>query len=466
MKKLLATLCLAASVPVMANTVYTNESVDHRNSNGDLFRAFRSLSSCLNWYHMPGEFNQLDGYLTYPRMTKIKIPKAADPTTLEKATGYGFFIDTHLSAPELQNTDEEKLKEKIASFVNNIVSRNKTDKKYAHYQDCPNLVEAKDISLSRMMVRNKTDVTTLESALNSTKPNSVVHIKKPDSMDVLSDAYYPVNLNLMYDLTNPETENIYAQTFNGAQKLNVGQTRFMIYGKERVYDASLTLRGEMSAKWVSELTTVDCKKENSNSSTNLSGGVNFAGSEFMPSMASMGTPSASLGLSQKKEVTVCLQKLLTRMADANSTLKFEFELDRNVNTENKFVTECDNGECHQMKLDTWIRITLLDMWVKSNFHVISQKLADGTFDHTVRPTGETKALINTSVSLGENFIIDVDIATPIILKNVKKEYPYANSTSERLQCFWNGFYNQSFDYEIDTKSSLMPITKECLGIKD
>jgi hypothetical protein len=461
MKKLLTTLCLLASAPLMASTVYTNESVDYKN-----FRAYRSLSSCLNWYHMPAEFNELSSYITYSKIQRVRVPKAGDPNSFENARGYGFFVDLQLTPPVLQNADEEALKLKIAKFVNGIVSRNKTDKKYAHYTDCPSYVDAKDITLSRLLVRNKTDVTTLKSAINSVKPNSALNIKKTDSIDILRDAYHPVDVSLMYDLSNPQTGSIFNQTFDGKQKTVVGESRFMLHGKERVYDASLTLTGEMSASWVSELTTVECKNSNSNSSTGLSGSLSMPGSQYMPSMQSFGNTNASLGLTEKREVSVCLQKLLTRMADAKSNLKFVFDIDRNIKMDNKFVTECENGECHQIPLENWIKITLLDMWVKSNFTVITQELANNTYSHTVKPSGDTRALINTSVNLGENFILDVDLATPVILKEVKQVYPYQNSTSQRFNCFWESYADQSFVYELDSKTSLIPVTKACNDLKD
>ena len=38
MKKLLTTLCLLASAPLLAQTIYTNDHVDHRNKQtGDTF---------------------------------------------------------------------------------------------------------------------------------------------------------------------------------------------------------------------------------------------------------------------------------------------------------------------------------------------------------------------------------------------------------------------------------------------
>lgn len=463
MKKLLTTLCLLASAPLLASTVYTNESVDYRTKTGEMFRAYRSLSSCLNWYHMPGEYNELNSDIYYRSLTKIKVPKQDEPGKFVNANGYGFYVDLQLSPPVLQNADEEVLKQKIATFVNNVVARNRSDKKFAHYADCPTSVEAKNISLSRMMVRNKTDVTILESSLNSVKPNSVINVKKADSIDVLSDAYNSANISLLYDLSNPETALIFAQTFGGQQKVNVGQSRFMIYGKERIYDATITLKGEMSAQWVSELTTIDCKNSNSNSSMGLNGGVSLPSSDFVPNPSN---PSASLSFNQRREVSVCMQKLLTRMANGKNGLHFEFEIDKNVNMENKFVTECENGECSQVKLDTWIRFKLMDMWVKNNFHVVNADISARVFEPVIRPTGETKALIDQKVSIGENFVLDVDLGSPIILNKIKREYPYVNSTSPRLNCLWNSYADQVFSFDLDPKRSLIPITRECFAIKE
>lgn len=451
MKKILTSMCLLISVPLMANTVYTNESVVHKN-----FRAFRSLSSCLNWYHIPAQFNVLEGYLPYKQMRRVTVPNVS-----EKQVGFGFFVDLHIAPPALHTNEEEELKQKIAGYINNVVNRNKSDKKFAHYADCPSFVDAKQVNLNRMLVRNKTDVTTLDSVINSVKPNSVVSINKPGNIDVLSDAYDPVNLNLMYDLSNPETQTIFENTFDGKQNLTLGQSRFMIYGKERIYDASLTLKGELSAQWISELTTVDCKKSQTESNLGLGGALNMPGVQYMPGMGSFG-PSAHLSVGEKKEVSVCLQKLLTRMADASSNLRFEFELDRNSNLANKFVTQCENGECQQIPLENWIKITLLDMWVKNNFHVITQRLADNTFEHTVKPTGNTLTKIHNTVSLGENYVMDVDLATPITIAKIKKDYPYANSTSPLLNCLWKNFDLQYYSFELDSKTSLIPVSKACL----
>ena len=379
-KSLVATALLGASAQAFAFVnIRLDKIVGVTNSTGQpILEAFPEARNCKHWYYMSSSVHITGAFHHSAVPFSVRVENVDYPILYS-------YMETR-AYPAYAAEDEMGLRKKIVAKIKEDVDCNKATFK------------PEEILLSSLRVKPKQ----IEGiAGKDAKVFESVESAFQDDAQTYYDPSAPLSITILNDATDPNGRSRWNDRIRDSQArpVEVGKLYYTLEGIGAAIDASMTVKGELNAKFESAVISKGCVTE--------SGGSKAAGM--------LGGLFGGYGKSSKSER--CVSELVS--AFMGGGLDVQSALDQsNYNYKNSDGTDimtesCKEAKCVPMPLEQYVKQELWTQFFALHFPVTIQKVTEETFKLVPGRNGLVNTTFNAKVQFKKSEYKNIGIPVSV-----------------------------------------------------
>ncbi len=441
LSKVMIGLSLLISAAAHSDILRVDDSVDFKNGDITIAKAFHSNMNCRIWQYIPGSITAAG---TFAQNTGVRSAKFGGENLSVVTTALSLRAKPSISAQDLEN-----LRAQIFKTLSNLQA---TDVCYKSVDNVSQIVLTPAMVLSQS-VEEPTDDRNYFSKLAPA-------FGRGDGKSFF-DPTNPTTVNYILDASDPATKDrlLGLQQDSDRESIKVGDIGFYVDGVTGHVDSSLSVSGTYTAEFDSYIADRGCTT--GGDKVGLSGGV--------VSGAGGGAGTAGYSRQTKK----CLTELVTNFKGGSSKVNILWDDSRSIyqidGKDIRYMFCDEKNKCRDMSLSNFVHEEIMFGLVLTNFDTMMVRLQDSTYAIRLGRRGTVNTTFEFTSGYKMNLEGRLGFKIPVYVNRLDvNSFQFKKQFEEKaiVACAQTNYDNQVMQYSEYASTLPMPISQQCHAVKN